>query len=217
MPQPFKRGWLPTPDACILRPQLAAHIGTIASLWTHMELLLGKVTGEIMHVDAFIGMSIYAAIKSEVIRLSIIDNVAERYLNPDLCAEFKKLRERIRRTSDERDTVIHGLWGLPMAELGGNDFFATTDTMILADQRKIVMYVAAVTALVHKGKDFPGDKERIAAAEDQVIPALEYTERDFIAIEDRIKERTREVSEFGAKVAQFHAQQKALGGQTTPS
>jgi len=206
MPQPFLGSWLPTPDACAKRPALAAHIGVIASLWSNLEYLLGCVEAAILQVDARIGTLIYSSVKSEAARLDIIKNIANEYLDKNLSEEYIKLQKAIKKTGSERDKVIHGLWGLPLSPFGSDEFFADTDSLILADPRDFVAMKAAWTSLLAKSEKDRTDKDHVHLETKQRPPALEYRENDFTDIEVRIKQRTHDLTEFGAKVVRFHAQ-----------
>ena len=204
MPQPFTRSWLPIYDACAQRPKLAAHIGRIAALWTYADYVLGSVLAEVLHIDARIGGTIYGAVKAEAARLAIIEAMADDCLSTELAQEYRKLRQRVKQTANERDNVVHGLWGLPVASMRSRQFFLKTGSLIWADPRDFVRVNAVWRSLLAKPEKDRTAKDRAYVEQLQNVRALEYKEADFVAIEERIQERINELSSFGVKVARFH-------------
>ena len=69
MPQPFK-GILPaiSLDAIQSRPKFAAHIGTVISLWSIIEMQLGVLFAHMLKTEASLGVIMYMSLHAEAAR-----------------------------------------------------------------------------------------------------------------------------------------------------
>lgn len=210
MPQPFKGRYtiniLHAPMA--QRPQLAKHLGIIASLWSYVELHLGHLLADILHTEARIGAAMYAAIRAEAARLAAMQAAAEAYLDDALLEEFQELKDRIKKTGDQRDNVIHGIWGISKDR---------PDSIIWADARKDMKYFSMQNLELAKPtkklteKEIKEINDFVNARQEHFGSFLEYKEQDFINIENSIQERLNEIWRFRYKIIS-----KSFPRQTPP-
>ncbi len=185
MPQPFKGSYKKDfrTNAMAERPELAKHLGIIASMWSDVELHLGYLLSDILHTEARIGAAMYAAIRAEAARLAAMQAAAEACLNDALLKEFQELKDRVRKTGDQRDDVIHGIWGI------SDD---CPNSIIWIDTRKNIKYFSIVNSQLAKPYSQLTEKEFldfVRAHRDHFGSVLEYQEQDFINIENCIQER----------------------------
>jgi hypothetical protein len=196
MPQPYFGSWTSDQNSLAQRPHLAAHVGIIASLWSHVEYRLALLIARILHIDAEVATIMYLPVKSEAARLAIIEAIAKDRLPKELLLEFQTLRKRIGSTGAERDNIVHGLWALP-----GNG----NDSVLWYDATKSVKSVSETIS--HLARRTEEMREKSITAKEFLDSVLEYKEQDFIAIETRIQERIGEIMTFGQKIPmQFPSQ-----------
>ncbi len=192
MPQPYKgSGWKSGMDALKARPKLAAHIGTIAAMWSQIELQLGILLALILQADAQIATAMYMRLKSETVRLAAIEAVAEEKLTDDLLEEYNTLGEKIRKTGSQRDTIMHGLWAIP------DD---NPESLVLIDPREFVTWASRAIGAHAKRSEGRGAGRAYIHRTAPFESALEYKESDFIDIQNRISELLKEIYKFSAKV-----------------
>ena len=186
MPQPYFGNWQSTQNSLAERPILAAHVGIIAALWAHVEYRLALLMALILHIDAEVAMVMYAPVRSEAARLAIIEAIVKDRLSEERLTEFQKLRKRVKSTGDERDKIVHGLWGIPEN---------VKDSLIWYDGTKSVEQVSGIISRLART-----EKKTYKPPKRGLMTALEYKVSDFIDIEKRIQERIAEIVMFGATI-----------------
>ncbi len=113
MPNPLRRKvkYLLEPLKLLERPNLAAHVAVIASLWTKVEIELGKliifVSGNPKE-----GAATFNALKSAGSRGDVIRAIAQLRLDKDEIKQLEDLLKEYRRIAGERNDIIHNLWGI---------------------------------------------------------------------------------------------------------
>ena len=196
MPQPYQGHYRNSLDALSKRPNLAKHIGIIASLWANVEEELGLLLAEILNEDAHLAAIMFAPVKSEPARLSIVESVAQDRLPPKLVKEYQRLREKIKRTGAERDRVIHATWGLPENK---------SRSIILIDPRRTIIFFSILHAhfissiLTGEKPTIQQNKKRNARLA-KLPPLFEYKNADFVQIQKNIKTRIKDIQSYRRKL-----------------
>lgn len=95
-------------DAVAQRPILAAHIGTIAHLATMIDTRMGVVFAEMIGAHQEAGLKIYLELKSA--RRQVTQRIAEDVLSESQLNAFNKACKKIRKATEKRDEIIHGVW-----------------------------------------------------------------------------------------------------------
>lgn len=210
MPQKAKKGlsWRQTPDAVGKRPKLAARIGSIVGLWSHLEWQRAIFLAAVLDIEAHIALTMYLSIENDGGKRAVLEAVLnERF--PDLAEEFGSLSKKIAGTARERNKVIHGIWSTAETR---------PDTLLWEDTRKAaIVHGAAVTDIHRRIFSGPSSQNSSEVAMKKVdallASAREYTENDFEQVEQRIKERIEEFRLFALKV---YKQAKAVPSGIKP-
>jgi hypothetical protein len=174
MPQPtdsttMKARW----DSALLakRPLLAAHIGTIAALWTEVEINISQILGAMCGVQSGVAVSIYVALASTGARIDALKSIAAMKLRKPTQEKLISLLKEFRRRSGERNNIVHGIWGI-------SDVDANCLLHQPSDHHAILIAAMLYGPWTHKGPKLG-----------KYVPTVrvqKYIEADFVAIEDRI-------------------------------
>lgn len=185
MPQPFKGEWSSTIESVSQRPALAVHIAMIANLWATVEYSLGLLIAHILDAEAVVGTAMYLSLISETSRDAVLITAAKEKLSEDKFTEFEELIRTLKGPRKMRNVVIHGLWATAKDR---------PDSLILIDHRKM----ARMFSYTNKEMEPLSDelKKYGKAIEDHANSALEYTEKDFIRIEDSIMAASSKLGKF---------------------
>ncbi len=179
-----------------MRPSLAARIGNIAGLWSKLEVHRANLLAVALQMEANIATAMFVKIESDGGKQAVLRAAFEEKV-PALLNDFLALNKRISGTYRERCDVLHGLWAVPKGPLARND------TLIWSDPRgAVASFGAMVTDTVSMIEKEHGAYTPIAwhKVTKYTEDSLEYTEQDFIDIENRIKERIREIDDFREKL-----------------
>jgi hypothetical protein len=179
MPQPFKGGasqpsW--SNRSIKERPKLAKHIGIIVAMWATVEVQLGHTIAALLDADAFVGMTIYAELKSEPARLAAMIAIASERLSAEEFKEFEKLLERVRRTGKQRDRISHNIWAT------ADEY---PDSLILYDARAWAKFHASARSL---NQARVADSRHDEVYDELIASTLEYKEHDFVFTQSAINE-----------------------------
>lgn len=110
MPQPYN-GQFRTLTGLNDYPKMAAHIGIIASLWTHVEFQLGCLLATMLKAEAGLAITMYMVIRADAAKLAAIDAIANQtLLDSKLKEEYAEIKDKVAKTSVQRNKVVHGLW-----------------------------------------------------------------------------------------------------------
>ncbi len=184
MPNPLRRKvkYLLEPLKLLERPNLAAHVAVIASLWTKVEIELGKliifVSGNPKE-----GAATFNALKSAGSRGDVIRAIAQLRLDKDEIKQLEDLLKEYRRIAGERNDIIHNLWGI------SDDM---PEALLRVNAEEIISNLAHVVASFYRG----GTPPQAAFREKRPIPVV-YKGKDFIETEKRI-------TSLVSKIHQFH-------------
>lgn len=192
MPQPLLNGTTVCfpGNALESRPVLAKHIGIIAGLWSDLEGRRAQLLSDMLKIEARLATAMYFGIESDGGKQAVLKAVVREKF-PDLLDEFTKMSKSISNTAKERNNVIHGTWGLSNQN---------TETLIWDDLGNNILELASLSEnadLIMSGRSPRPPKDVVAAP---LSSLREYTEKDFINIEGRIKDRTEDIRQFGLKI-----------------
>lgn len=181
MPQPYKGHWTSNQKSLSQRPQLAAHVGIITSLWAQVDVNLGNLLAIVLQADAHVATAMYIAISNDGARSAAMRAAAKECLGPDLLTEFEDVLGRVSEAAEQRNKVVHAIWAVPENK---------PDSIIRLDNRAFTGWFASLTALNAKPRAVITDKDHkrmLKAMESHLGSAMEYKEHDFIQIEQRIE------------------------------
>lgn len=94
------------------RPALAAHIATIAHMWTHIDCLFGVLLTVLTGTEAHTSMTIYSSIVNSGARIDILRTLAKSKLDQESCKQLTSILQDYRKLSGARNNMIHGLWAI---------------------------------------------------------------------------------------------------------
>lgn len=196
MPQPLIKGATVyfSGNAIEERPILAKHIGIIAGLWTDLDVRRATLLCDLLRTEARLATAMYMSIATDGGKQAVLNAVVEEKF-PELFEEFYLLSKTIGKTANERNNVLHGIWGLSNQN---------SETLIWIDLKNHVKASATLREVGDSIMDSKDHKPLEKKLHDDISLELEahreYTEKDFINIENRIKERIEELRQFGLKV-----------------
>ena len=178
-------------DVLTERPNLAAHIGKIAHLWTLVDIQLGLLLASMLRADARSATVMYLKLRGA--RPHAMDAVAEDILDPSLLSDFRKLMGKVRDIEGSRNDVIHGLWAIDERDPNNLVWIDTALHLQEAIARRAAMHLPVGPLLVegswwYEAWSSSKDSERI------------YGESTFIEIEKRVKSLLIQIAEFDGKV-----------------
>src|SRR5262249_16805919 len=119
-------------------PELAAHIGRVATLWTLVEVQLGQLLGTLLGADAENATTMYLALRGN--RQAAMNAVARKVLNDEEVAEYTKLMKKVRETEGMRNDVVHAIWAIDHMKPGA---------LLWLDPAKHVAFEIAGKAAMH--------------------------------------------------------------------
>ena len=184
-----KNNWRYDQDSIKNRPALAAHIGTIAAMWSQIEATLGLIFSQLLGSHAVVGTAMYLSIISEQARDSAMKAAANEKLPAELKDKFEVLMSELKGPRKTRNKIVHGLWAI-------SDHHE--DCLILIDTRKMIRYWSFNNSPMI---DFAS--RRIDAMKDHVSSTAEYRESDFLQIEDQISLAMRKVGVFQGELFRY--------------
>lgn len=192
MPQPYKGAFSCSPDALEDRPELARHIGVIASMWTYLELQLVELLSAMLNIEAPLATVMCVAIRNDGARDAAIKAAAEYSLNETELGDFEDVIEKMKTPRKQRNDVVHGLWGITRN---------SKSKLIWIDPRLAASFHAHLSKLTK-----PYDR-RLVTSTNKITTKMfgaimAYTEQDFLEIEAKIKEAEEALSQFRWNVLQ---------------
>lgn len=183
MPQPLRPD-APvsiTPDAIKERPALAVHIATIAAKWSVIEFQLGLALGKMIDAPTEAGLAIYLTLTSMPARKKALKAAAKGRLDKDRSEWLDEIIRVLGNRGDERNTVVHGLWGTTPNHPDGLVLCPSDDY---------------VTMYAHSRRMQRFGAKRLQDAFPQNPKHSLWKEHDFTAIIDRLTEFSQELTGF---------------------
>jgi hypothetical protein len=112
MPMPYRgRGELTlAPLGMIDQPVAPALIASIAALWTFSEDVWAIILTAMLGEQAEAGLAMYHSLTGSAAQRAALNEMAQRYLDPNLQVMFRALTKRMKGVAGERNTMVHGLW-----------------------------------------------------------------------------------------------------------
>lgn len=185
MPKPYKGSWTWGLKVLRQRPHLAANLGYIASMWAVVETKLANIVSRALQADALVAISIYSLIRSEGTRLEVIESLLRNRLSEGDFEEYQRLKKRVRRVGDQRDRFMHAIWATSMSK---------PESIILIDSRSQMTLDASAAAMSATGES--NSEQHSQLFDKHKASLLEYTQRDFIDLENLITELFAELCHF---------------------
>jgi hypothetical protein len=172
------------PDAILQRPTLAPYIGRIAAHWNELEAQMAVLLAALLGSEAKTVISVFLALKADVAKKTTLDTVTELKLPPADLEKFREIQKTLGRRYSERNTAIHGAWGVSPEY---------PDKLLWSDIRDSTAMLTDIMPLSDPSKR----AERIARMLEQQKRLMVYEERDFQDIVARMKAAITELGDFG--------------------
>lgn len=160
------------PEAILTRPNLAAHIGAVASMWTIIEETWGHILSEALDAHAKTGVAMYLALSGAASQGAILTEAVKIHLPERIQTLVAQARLAEKGVARDRNRVVHGRWGI-----------------LLEDDRYLVLGESnwLPRALAHIREQYGQPRNALMAVES--YPEMEkmlYSENDFVQIEKRM-------------------------------
>ncbi|MSP76267.1 MAG: hypothetical protein EXR12_09040 [Rhodospirillaceae bacterium] len=167
------------PEAVLQRPELAAHIALISAWWNEIEARISAFLAALAGGEAETVISVFLAIKNDGAKRSTIDTISALKLSPDDYVRFQAILKRINERYSDRNTIIHGAWGISPRY---------PDKLLWSDIRES-------TVLHIEMMNLPAS-DRAARLISEQKKIMVYGLSDFLQIEQRIQSAYEELREF---------------------
>jgi hypothetical protein len=171
------------PTSLLQRPQLAARIAMISAAWNDVEARIAAFLAALSGNEAQTVISIFLALRIDSAKRSTIDTISVLKLSTTDHERFQEILKDLNKRYGERNTMVHGNWGV--SEKYPNK-------LLWADIRDTTIMSANMMKLV-------GDqhaKERRAMLIEVQKKFMVYGEADFIKISDRMIAAYDELRDF---------------------
>ena len=177
MPNPYrgKYGASFGEEAFTKRPELAAHIGLVASLWTLAEEAWGLVLAEMLDAEAKTGLALYESLVGAASQNAVLNAAADLRLSGKTKEAFVALLQRQKGLARERNRIVHGRWGYVPED---------DSILILGERNWLPRMVAALRShwAAHGHRYMTGPKFAPGS-----FAMTAYRLKDFEEVEDRIR------------------------------
>ena len=166
-----------TPKCLFERPGLAAHIAVISAMWNEIEARVGTLLAAVVGpAEAEMVISVFLAVKNDAARRATIDTVMRLKTSQADQTRFQEIMTAVGRRYDERNTIVHGAWGIspeyPDAILWcdvRDTMMVTVEMMTVEDDKRTATLVAAQRKMrVYKEADFVAIENRISSTYDEL-------------------------------------------------
>jgi hypothetical protein len=116
MPQPLPNSVkIDIQDALALHPELGLYIARIANAWSNVEFLMAQLLGRLMNAEARPALALYKSLTSHRAQREALKAAAAATLRPSISSRVEKLMKEARRRADERNRIVHAMWGASSA------------------------------------------------------------------------------------------------------
>jgi len=186
MPQPLKKfpSLVVGPHTLQQRPNLAYHIGQIATGWAHVELNLGLLLANITLADPQVTVAMYLNLSSQTARNAALEAAAETRFDDGDIPDFQQLMKEVRAVAKQRNGVVHALWGVAESH---------EDALIRIDPSEQIKDLT--DSLRNKNASLKTAKYSFAPAQ-----RWSWIESDFIQIEKRMDLLVWQLFDFRGRV-----------------
>ena len=188
MPQPVhyshKIDFNFTPASLLERPELAARIALISGLWNEIEARIIAFLAIMANEQAKMAISIFFAVKNDAAKRATIETISHQNLSP---ADFDRFQEVLSETGkryNERNTMVHGLWGVSAKY---------PDKLLWADIKNTTMLHVDMLKMAQPSfKPEEREKRLIQSQKEFVV----YSKKDFDDIIARMNGTYEQLSNF---------------------
>lgn len=187
MPQPIRNPDLVAvnfkPGAILKEPWLAAYIGVISSMWGDLEGHIAAFLAAILHSRTTVAM--FLAITNDGAKRAAIDAAARETLTSTQQEELQRLLTKIGQRYTDRNTVVHGIWGISPKY---------PNRILWTDVRETTLFHADIMKLERENAE---NDVRFARMMQYQKTMMLYEEKDFVEIKDRIEKALTDFAKFG--------------------
>jgi hypothetical protein len=193
MPQPIHHSdhifFQFTSPSLLKRPELAAHIAAISMQWNEIEARVATLLTALLGGEAKTGISIFFAITSDGAKRAAVDAICNLKLPSDSRAALQDILHKIGERYTDRNTVIHGAWGISPKY---------PDALLWSDIKEAILLHVDLMSLQGEGNQIARDQRRLAYQKTLRV----WKEQDFVAVEDRLLAAYREIHNFSTPIIQ---------------
>jgi hypothetical protein len=165
-------------EAILTRPNLAAHIGAVAAIWTVIEESWGHILAEALDADPKTGVAMYLALTGAASQGAVLLEAVKMHLPDGIQTMIAAARKLEKGVGKDRNRIVHGRWGIVNED----------DRYLVLGERDWLP-----RALAHT-RDMYTNPERYTLPSWSDHPDMEktlYSEKDFIQIERRMIDHYR--------------------------
>jgi hypothetical protein len=187
------------PEALLTKPELAAHIGAVATTWTIVEEGWGLILAEMLGADAKVGVKLYLELTGAGSQAAILRAVADERLNSELREDFAALLSEEKGRARERNRIVHGRWAIDPE---------TPDGLILSERDWLPRQIAEMN-------HYYGRKSRNVFAPSPPPPREApnsyqiYRERDFRDVVERLRQFSRAQTALSLRISDYRQRQES--------
>lgn len=190
-------------EAILTRPELAAHIGAVAVIWTVIEESWGHILADALEADPKTGVAMYLALTGATSQGAVLQEAVKMHLSSTIQTMVAEARKAEKGVSAERNRVVHGRWGI-----------------IDDDPRYLILGERdwLPRALAHN-RDMHANPHRYSLLTGFEHPDMEkfaYSANDFIQIEKRLTEHYQSLAAIIAAIDAWRSEQRLMRLMTRP-
>lgn len=151
MPKPFRDLYTAKDfafgfDTAAAIPAIAARVGSCVTSWSYVEHQMAVLLGVLINAENEASIAAFSAIKNSNQQRSALEAAAKKLLSEAERDLLKRILLKIQLTSEKRNTIAHGLWGV----VGGVE-----DRAVLISQSDMSGWNASVLIASDKGQYNP--------------------------------------------------------------
>lgn len=170
-------------EALMERPKLAAYIASISAHWNEIDARIALFVAALLKNKAKTVISVFLDLRADAAKKATIDTIASLKLSPDDLAKFQIIRNNIGFRYSERNTAIHGSWGISPCY---------PDKLLWSDVRDTTALFPDLMPLAGPEKRVERNARLLAEQKKLMV----YGESDFIAIIKRLADTYEELRDF---------------------
>ena len=174
------------PDALRQRPNLAALMMDVVSLYSLLEQHIAMMFACMLHGEMSDSLEIYFSFFDSAPRKRIFDALAEPRLSKPLRKEIEAFFQSLRKVAKTRHVIAHGLWG------ASDDY---PNVILLEDNKHSTQKFVSIYGQILNDEIAP-DEDLHAG-----MTLTAYSEVDFMAALTVINEKSKASLVLGQKIA----------------
>jgi hypothetical protein len=168
------------PVSLLQRPQLAARIAMISATWNDIEARIAAFLAALSGNEAQTVISIFLALRIDSAKRSAIDTISVLKLSTADHDRFQQVLKELNKRYGERNTMVHGNWGISekypnkllWADIRDTTIMNTNMMKLVGDQhakeRRAMLVAVQKKFVVYGEEDFIKISDRMIVAYDEL-------------------------------------------------